>query len=236
MAAVLACGNGTVLSHRSAAALWDLVAEPGSTVHVISPLRAGRRRAGIAIHAGLPLEPGDVSVCDGIPCTTVARTLFDLAGWVRSRALRRAVERAELLRLFDLEAVEAVLARASGRRGAPALRAVLAAYGPESVTRSELEERFLALCEEHRLPRPGVNVWLPAKGELFQADFLWRPERLIVETDGHAAHGTRQAFERDRRRDQRLMLAGWRVARFSWRQVVDRPQEVAQTIRGLLLA
>jgi len=103
-----------------------------------------------------------------------------------------------------------------------------------TLTDSRLEEVFLAICRSGGVARPGVNAWVPLTDEEFKVDFMWRRERLIVETDGHGVHGTRRAFERDRERDQRLMLAGWRVLRFTWRQVTREPDRVADTLRALL--
>jgi hypothetical protein len=148
--------------------------------------------------------------------------------------VERAVKQAEVLRLFDLRAVEEVLARAGPRRSAGVLRAVIAdATGP-GLTASELEERFLALCRDAALPQPEVDAWLALHEGMVKADFLWRPERLLVETDGHGSHGTRDAFERDRRRDQRLLLGDFRVVRFAWRQVAAEPAHVAATVGALL--
>jgi very-short-patch-repair endonuclease/predicted transcriptional regulator of viral defense system len=236
MAAVLACGPGALLSHRSAAALWDLRRSERPRVDVTAPGRRRRAIRRIEAHRSRTLGPRDATCVKNIPCTSVARTLVDLAEVVDGRALERACEQAEILNLFNADALEDALVRARGRHGAPRLRAVLGAAVPaETPTRSELEERFLAVCRAARLPRPEVNAWIPlASGEGVEADFLWREQALIVETDGHATHGTRRAFERDRRRDQRLALAGYRVIRFTWRQVASGPGEVAQTVGQLL--
>lgn len=107
-------------------------------------------------------------------------------------------------------------------------------HAASTLTDSQLEELFLVLCRSAGVPLPEVNAWLPLADEQFKVDFLWREQRLIVETDGRAVHGTRQAFERDRRRDQRLMLAGWRVVRFTWLQVTRESECVADTLRALL--
>jgi very-short-patch-repair endonuclease len=234
MAAVLACGAGAALSHRSAAALQGLLAV-GSRLEVSSPGRSGRSRPGIEVHSGATLAPSDVAVVDGIRCTTVPRTLLDLAEVVPPAVLARACEQAELLRLLDARAAEDILRRGRGRAGARALRAALAAWRPHTaLTRRELERRFLELCRSARLAPPSVNTWVPECA--LEVDFLWRAQRLVVETDSHRFHGTRPAFERDRRRDQRLLVAGFAVARFTWRQVVDEPLETAATLRSLLRA
>jgi very-short-patch-repair endonuclease len=153
---------------------------------------------------------------------------------VDRRGVEAAVDQAEVRRLFDLRAVEDVLSRAAGRRGAGVLRGVLAGYSAPAITRSELEERFLALCRDASLPSPDVNAWIALDdGVAHQADFLWRDTMLVVETDGWGAHGTRQAFEHDRRRDRRLTLAGYTVVRFTWRDVLDEPAQVAATLARL---
>lgn len=209
MAAVLACGSGAVLSHRSAAALWGLRPDNRAVIDVTIPRPGTRERPGIDIHRSRCLLRRDSDFVDGIPCTSLARTLLDLAETVNRRALERAIDRAEVLRLFDMRAVDDVLARADGRRGAPLLRSVLSEHEAAStLTETELEELLLAICRAAGLPAPEVNVWIALSGEEFKVDFLWRRQRLIVETDGRGAHTTRQAFERDRERDQRLMVAG----------------------------
>jgi predicted transcriptional regulator of viral defense system len=235
MAAVLACGPGAALSHRSAAAHLGLRPCNRSAVDVIAPRRTGKARAGIDVHRAAGLRACDVILLDGVPCTSVARTLLDLAGILDREGLERAVERAEILRIFDLHAVEDVLERAGRRREAAALRAVIAAYAPDpAFTRSELERRFLALCRKAGVPRPQVNTFRALPGDGFELDFTWPDRRLIAETDSHRYHSTRRAFENDRRRDQRLTVAGWRVVRFTWRQVFGEPAEVGATLRALL--
>jgi predicted transcriptional regulator of viral defense system len=234
MAAVLACGAGARLSHRDAAFLWDLRADNRAAIDVSVPRPSARPKRGIEVHMSVSLTPADVTEHDGIPCTTVARTLLDLADVVDRRGVERAASEAERLRLFDLHAVEAVLARANGRRGAGVLRAVLADLDEPALTANELEERFLAIARASGLPRPEVNVWLVIDdGPPIKADFLWRARRLVVETDGFGAHGTRAAFESDRLRDQRLRLAGYDTVRFTRRQLVRDPERVRVTVETL---
>jgi predicted transcriptional regulator of viral defense system len=238
MAAVLACGPGAALSHRSSAFHLGLQRHVRDDIDVTAPNRTGRRKDGIAVHSAATLDVRDITVVDGIPCTTVPRTLLDVAEDGSAREVERLVDRAEVLRLFDMRAVDGVLARADGRRGAGVLRAVLAEIELGStLTRNELEERFLTICRDAGLPPDAVNAWIPYPGGSgAEADFVWREQRLIVEVDGRAAHGTRHAFERDRRRDQRLTVLGWRVVRFTWRQVVFEPAYVAAALRALLAA
>jgi predicted transcriptional regulator of viral defense system len=167
MAAVLTCGGDAVLSHRSAASLWGLRTNARGAIDVTVPTRAGRAREGIDVHRGSTLKADDTGVVDGIPCTSVARTLLDLAEVVGARGLERAVEQAEILRLLDMRPIDDVLARANGRRGAGALRAVLSDIRlGTTLTRSELEERFLAICRSIGTLPDGVNAWIahPAGG------------------------------------------------------------------------
>ena len=235
MAAVLACGPKAVLSHRSAAGLWGLRPDNRASTDVSLPGRSARSRLGIDVHRSTTLTPADCTIVDGIPCTTLARTLLDLAEVVDRRGLERAIEQAEVLRLFDLRAVDEVLARANGRRGAAVLRTVLEGLQEPALTDTELEERFLALCRASSLPRPEVNEWLDIDDlPAIKADFLWRAERLVIETDGWESHGTRQAFERDRRRDERLKLAGYEPLRFTRRRIVTEPGGVIRTVSEML--
>ena len=236
MAAVLAYGPRAVASHRAAAGLHGLRPDNRATTDISLPLRSARSRPGIVAHATPTLGAEDVTHCHGIPCTTVARTLLDLADVVPRRQLERALEQAEMLRLFDLRAVEDVLARANGRQGAGVLRAVIAEIDDEpGLTANDLEDRFLELCRAAGLPKPAVNQWLAIDaGPPVRADFVWRKARLIVETDGWGSHGTRQGFERDRMRDQRVRVAGWEPVRFTRRQVLREPDRVAATTAALL--
>jgi hypothetical protein len=235
MAAVLACGRDSALSHRSAANKRGLRDTARGRIDVISPRQAGRGRAGIDAHTSATLIPCDVTRVDGIPCTTVARTLLDLAAVLPRRAVERAFDQAEVLEVLDVRQIEDVLERTNGHRGNAVLRAILAEHAPAStLTRSGLEERFLAICRSAALPRPEVNVWIPLEPTGYEADFLWRAHGLIAEVDGAGVHATRHAFEHDRRRDQRLMLAGYRVVRFPERQVVDEPAGVEATLLALL--
>jgi predicted transcriptional regulator of viral defense system len=237
MAAVLACGPGAVLSHRSAADLHGLRRSDRSTVDVTVPGRSGRSRPGIQVHRPVAFEATDVTRVDGIPCTTVARTLVDVAAEIDRPGLERAVERAEILRVFDLAAVEEVLARAGRPSAAKVLRAVLESYAPEpAFTRSELEKAFLRLCRQAGVPGPHVNTFTALPGDGFEVDFTWPDRRLKIEADSRRFHGTRRAFEDDRRRDQQLTVAGWRVVRFTWRQVFREPEEVCATLGALLAA
>jgi very-short-patch-repair endonuclease len=237
MAAVLACGPGAVLSHRSAAALHELLATERANAEVTVPGRTMRKLPGIDIHRSTTLTRADTTIVNRIPVTNVARTQFDLAEVVSRRAVERAYDQAEILEVFDLAALNDQLDRNRHRRGAGLVRSVLDEhYAGSTPTWSKFEERFLQLVRDTGLPDPEVNVWVVPgdREQALRVDFLWRGQRLIVETDGRGTHRTRQAFERDRRRDQRLMLAGWRVIRLTWRQLTREPDRVAAMLVGLL--
>jgi len=236
MAAVLACGDGAVLSHRAAAALHNLGLVIRARIDVTAPGSRGRGRSGIRVHSAATLAPRDLTVIDNIPVTALARTLLDVAEDAIRRDVERALDRAEQQRLLDMTVIGDVLRRAGGRRGAEILADVLQQHKIGStLTRNDLEEAFLRICRHARLPPDHVNAWIPyPEGGGAEADFIWRQQRLIVEVDGRDIHTTRRAFESDRRRDQRLATLGHRVVRFTWRQVIHHPDQVATTLRALL--
>jgi hypothetical protein len=234
MAAVLALGPNAVLSHRCAAEHHALLRGEARVVDVTVPGTKRRSRGSIRVHRGA-LDPADVTRFRGIPVTSVARTLLDIAETEPRRVVERACDQAEVLRLFDLTAIEAVLGRAAGRRGLPVLREVLSEHvAGATLTRSELEERFLAICRDAGLPKPAVNAWLALNDGGAEGDFVWRRERLVVEVDGWASHGTRRGFEQDRERDRRLLLAGWQPMRFTWRQLERDPDGCARAVLAML--
>jgi hypothetical protein len=170
-----------------------------------------------------------------IPCTTVARTLLDLAAVVPVWELKKAVSEAEVQRILNHEAVRELVRRSRGRRGVARLRMVLDEIHPLTRrTRSEMEILFLQMCDRAGLPRPEVNVTLYACGRPAKPDFLWREAGLIVEADSRRFHDTDSAFQTDREREQRLQLEGWRVSRCTWEQIEREPRRLAETIRGLL--
>jgi very-short-patch-repair endonuclease len=221
MAAVLACGPEAVLSHTDAAAHWNIRQSASALVHVTVASRSGRvKRKGIRTHRSGRLGAGEVTVHEGIPVTTVARTLLDLADDMSPQDLRRAIHEADYLRLFDLTALIAVVDENPGRRGAKLLRA---AETTPDMTRSELERRFLSIVDRHALPKPRVNSHI----EGYEVDFAWPDAKLIVEADGFAAHGTRKAFENDRLRDRRLGRCGFRTIRLTPRSLAYEAEIVA---------
>ena len=234
MAAVLACGPRAVLSHRSAAGLWGLRPDNRRKSDVSLPSPSARPKQAIEVHRSVTLTADDVTTVDGIACTTLARTLVDLGDVVDRRAVERAVEQAEVLRLFHLRAIERAIDRAGPRRGTGLLSSVLENLDGPTLTESELEEAFLTLCRNAALPTPEVNAWMALPdGSAIKVDFLWRKERLAVETDGHPYHRTRQSRERDTKRDQLLRIAGFEPVRFTGRQVALEKEWVTRTLLAL---
>jgi very-short-patch-repair endonuclease len=234
LAAVLAVGDDAVLSHRSAARQWGLRPWSGTFVEISVPSRRGIKvKRDLRVHNATDLHPWEITEDDGIPLTTPARTLLDLAAVVPPHQLRRAVERAEQLEIYDHVAVLRVLAAHPRRPGSPALKALLAdlqAHGTTSMTRSDLEALFLQLCLDHDLPRPQVNRYDNGR----ELDFRWPERRVAVETNGFWVHRTRDAFERDHVRRLELEAAGWRVISLTWRQVTRRPHAIAEHVRSTL--
>jgi very-short-patch-repair endonuclease len=231
MAAVLAHGDGAVLSHRSAGRLWRLLRGSGGQVEVTR--RSGwRAQAGVVAHR-LPLPPNETTRIDAIPVTGVSRTLLDLAAVLDRRQVERAMNEAEVLRLADPLSLPDLLERYPRRRGAAVLGAILAdpaaLSGP---TRNEFEERFAALLDGHGVTRPRFNADLVVRGRHFNVDCLWAEARLIVELDGGAVHRTSRAFEADRERDRVLAAEGWQVIRVTWRQLRRDADEVVADLRA----
>lgn len=236
LAAVLACGPTALLGDRSAAGLWDLVPPPDDPSVPVDVVRIGgssRDRPGIRIRRVSRLDPADRAECGGIPVTSPARTLLDLAAVVGSRDLERAVARAERERLVDRDELEDRVARHGGRRGAPALRAVLERAGGPALTRSEAEVRFLRLVRKARLPAPKTNARVGG----YELDFLWRELGIAVEVDGYEFHSSRPRFESDRRRAAELASRGIQVIPLTWKQIVEEgTATVVQVAQALLQA
>jgi very-short-patch-repair endonuclease len=209
LAAVMACGPGAVLSHRDAAQMWEIRQSSSPLIDVTVPSQNGRiRRQGIRVHRSGRLAAEEVTVRHGIPVTTVARTLLDLADVLELQQLRRAVTEAEYRNRFDLTALNAVVENNPGRRGRKVMEAV---EGRRHRTRSPLEERFLAFMHRWGVEEAESGVWIAG----YEVDFVWTRVGLVVELDGVAAHGTRSAVRRDRRRDRELWRAGFRTMRLT---------------------
>jgi very-short-patch-repair endonuclease/predicted transcriptional regulator of viral defense system len=208
LAAVMACGTEALLSHRAAGSVQGLLS---SSPQFEVTLPHGRKpKPGIVIHRSRVIHAEDRSEVRGIPITSVARTLVDLADVLSEERLAKAVHEAEVQRVFDLRAIERTLARLPGRTGRHRLRRVLAAYQPEPhFLRSEAERRFKQLCENHALPQPQFNVNLAG----YEVDVFWEDVGLVVEVDGAHTHHTRRAFREDRARDRRLAGQSIQVVR-----------------------
>lgn len=201
LAAVLGSGPGSLLSHYSSAWLWGLSPTNPIPIHVTTPVPRGRRE-GIRIHRSSTLTDVDRGLHEGIPVTSVARTLLDQAALVRRRDLRRLLKRAEERKLFDLAVVLDVLVRNKGHRGAKRLRNAIRSYEPPPFTRSEFESAFFEAVLAAGLPRPRVNFNLSG----MEVDLYWPDHRLVVELDLFETHGTRDSFEEDRLRQEELLL------------------------------
>jgi hypothetical protein len=237
MAAVIACGEGAVLSHRSAAALHGIRDWGHTKIEVTVPGRSARRHAGIKVHRSTTLTAKDVTVVNNIPCTTIPRTLLDLGEVVTPRQLERAFDQAEIIEGLDLNAINDQIARNPTRAGAKACRTVLEThYIGKTPTANENEEALLAITRPLGIPDPECNAFivLDDGGPAIKADFVWREQRVVVEADSRKWHDTRQRFEHDRVRDQRLIAAGWTVIRTTWRQMTRRPHELRRLLLKLL--
>jgi very-short-patch-repair endonuclease len=237
LAAVLACTPASFLSMRAAAALLELRPTSRSTVDVTIARRSSLAHPGIQIHRCTTLVPADVTIVDSIPCTTVSRTILDCSAVLPDRDVERLLERAEVLEVLDAAALNWVIDRCPSLPAAARLARVMGRYVAASAPpESELEERLLVHCRAAGLPEPERQKWIdPGDGEpMVRTDFLWREQRLILETDGVGHHLTQRAFERDRHRDQRLTRAGWRVVRVTWRQITEDPGYVVAMLLDLL--
>jgi hypothetical protein len=214
LAAVLACGDQAVLSHRSAAAHWELLATSQTRIDVTAPAtRHGT--PGIRLHRTRSLDAQDTTNHQGIPTTTIARTLLDLAATVRDDQLERALAQAMYLQVYDHRAITDVIQRSNGHRGAKSLEQ--ATRQEPQITKSDWETRMLRLVRGANLPPPICNrpLHAPDHGEC-KPDFYWAAHDLIVETDGWEAHRTLAAFRNDRAKDAALTAAGYKVLRFTW--------------------
>jgi very-short-patch-repair endonuclease len=230
-AAVLAYGDESLLSHRDAAALWGLVRPRTGAIDVTAPMgRQGpSRRSGIWIHRGR-LHPEDRTEHNGIPVTSVARTLFDYAEIVDFRRLEQAWEEADRLKRLRLGEVERVCERGYGRRALKPTRRLLAEARAAVRTRSPLEDRFQGFCRFYALPPHRTNVTVLGH----EVDVLWPAARLIAELDSWEFHSHRAAFQRDRDRDIRLLVAGYRTIRVTHDRLDKEAASLATEIKQLL--
>jgi predicted transcriptional regulator of viral defense system len=223
MAAVLACTTKeapAVASHTAAGWLWGLLWRSPTSFHVTVPTQRHRRRRGIVVHSS-PLVSAELAEIDGIPVTGLPRTVLDLAPMLPSGWVEGAIERAEEHGDFDLSEFEALLDRRDRDPAAKQLREVLAVYRDDpALTRSKVERRFWDLVREAGLPAPSMNC--PVAG--FELDAYWEPERFAVELDVFGTHGSRAAFERDRMRDDDLLLHGIEMIRVTGVRLRREPE------------
>jgi very-short-patch-repair endonuclease len=228
--AVLACGERTLVSHRSAAALWEFAKPVADDVEVTVIARGCRSRPGLRVHQVEALDPRDRSQRRGIPVTAPARTLIDFAATASREEAERAIAEGFALRLVTEPQILAAADRAPSRAGVACIRAILGQPGGPQRTRSGGERAMLRLIRDARLPIPQTNRVVAG----FTADFVWPDQRLIVEVDGYPFHGHRAAFERDHRRDIVHRDAGYEVLRFTARQLEEAPLYVAAVIARAL--
>lgn len=236
MAAVLASGEGAVLSHRSATALWGIWGSGAGEVHVTVP-RKTRSREGIRRHFGV-LSNDEVTVVEGIPVTSAVRAVLDLASDRGETAAEAALREMEYLGIYGPVSIPALLDRHPHHNGTPIVRVCLDRLkeDPGGRIRSTLEELFLPFLDEHRIPRPRLNAWLTIGDDRYQVDCLWPRARLIGELDGFKSHGTKRAFRKDRKRDRRLGAHGFHVVRITEDQVLNEPSDLASDLRAFLAA
>jgi very-short-patch-repair endonuclease len=230
----VAGGRLVVLSHLDAAALWQIYESRGSSIHVTGMSRSGRKLPGVWAHRTRTFDPADVTVKDGIPVTTVARTIIDLTDILNSDRVLRAIREAEYLRLLDLDTLIAAVQRGDGRHNLVVLNKALARYRPGQIVREELEHRFLELVHAAGLPEPQTNVRVQTKRRKYRVDCLWATEGVAVELDGRDAHARETAFEEDRARDAALSAIGLRPLRFTWHRVTREGAEVIAELQAIL--
>jgi hypothetical protein len=236
MAAVLAGGPGAVLSHRSAAELWGL--RPGQTAPIeITTQKRRRPRPGLTPHCS-SLPPDERTTTNGIPATTVPRTILDEAATATTRQVERMINEADVQHLWDRLSLDDLLRRYPNRAGSATVReALLGRRAGATLTKSELEEMFIGFLDEFGLPRPEINATLMVNGSGLEPDCLWREQRLVVELDSRRFHHTPRAFESDRERDRRLAVDDWRTIRVTGRMLrADRRIRLADDLAQLLSA
>lgn len=231
MAAVLAHGPKAVLSHRSAGQLWGLYPRSEITPEVTVP-GSKKTKPGIVAHRGSP-RADEVGTMWRIPVTSVARTMFDLAGMLDEREVERAWNEMEVRDYRMRLSVPDLIERYPGRKGRLLLTR-LAVAKPVGITRNELEEAFLALIDRSGLPRPRMNAHLAVRDRFYEVDCLWEDRKVAIELDGGGAHGTRRAFEDDRERDRILTAERYTTARVTWHQIAETPDEVASDLHSIL--
>jgi very-short-patch-repair endonuclease len=234
MAAVLASGDGAVLSHRSATAVWGIWGSGAGETHVILP-RKTRSQRSIRRHFSV-LPADEKTTVDGIPVTSAARAVLDLAADRGEAAAEAALREMEYLGIYGPVSLPKLLERYPRHKGTPIVGICLDRLrdDPGGRIRSTLEQLFLPFLDDHRIPRPRLNAWLSVGEHRYQVDCLWPEARLIGELDGFKSHGTKRAFRKDRKRDRRLGAAGFRVVRITEDQVLEEPLALAADLLAIL--
>jgi very-short-patch-repair endonuclease len=233
MAAVLASGPDVALSHWSAAALWGIRLNSRTRVDVTVP-HATRSSAAIRRHVS-DVPTDERTVVEGIPVTSVPRTVLDLAATQPAAVVEAMLREVEFRQLWDRLSLADLVDRYPGRRGVRKVRQALELVRdvPAGRFRSPLEERFAVFLDRNRLPRPLFNDWIALGERRFQVDCHWPKGKLLIELDGWQAHGGRRAFRRDRQRDRLLAAAGYTVVRITSAQLEDEPERLAADLRAL---
>lgn len=236
MAAVLASGDGAVLSHRSATALYGAWGSGAGEVHVTVPRKCRSTRS-IRRHFSV-LPEDECDVVDGIPTTSASRAVLDLAAERGEAAAESALRELEYLEIYGAVSLPTLLARHPNHLGARACREALDHLrdDPGGRIRSDLEELFIAFLDARKIPRPRLNFWLSIGDDRFQVDCLWPDARLVVELDDWKSHGTKRGFRKDRRRDRRLDAAGYRVVRITEDQILSEPDALASDLQASVIA
>lgn len=234
IAAVLACSPGAALSHRDAGHLRNLRHSQNARIEVTVPAAAHPRRPGLRVHR-TTLAPENLTIVDGIPVTSLARTLLDLAAILKPHQLARAIEAAERQRLLDYAPLHALLTSNPRHAGASNLRTALATYTEGTITESDYEAVLLYVCPTYGLPRPQTNSALTLRdGTTIRPDAYWPAHRLVVEVDGDDWHAHRTARRRDHARDADIQALGLMVVRVLADDLEHRPAETARLLASLL--
>jgi very-short-patch-repair endonuclease/predicted transcriptional regulator of viral defense system len=234
MAAVLASGPDTLLSHHTAAALWKLRGYSGGAIHVTAPHKSTSTKR---IRRHFSIVPEDErAVEEGVPVTSVHRTIFDLAATSSVDDVVAMIKQAEYLNRWDCLSLPDLLERYPGKRGSRKVRFALQRITeePSGRKRSKLEQRFAPFLRRHHLRLPRFNDWIFINGKRYCVDCHWPDLRLIIELDGWEGHSTRSAFQDDRARDRALHAAGYSVIHLTWNQLRDEPESIAADLRALL--
>jgi hypothetical protein len=236
MAAVLASGDGAVLSHRSATALYGAWGSGTGEIHVTVP-RKCRSTPSIRRHFSM-LTDDETEIVDGIPTTSASRAVLDLAAEKGEAAAESALREFEYLGIFGTVSLPTLLARHPNHRGARACREALEHLreDPGGRIRGDLEELFIAFLDAKKIPRPRLNVWLSLGDDRIQVDCLWPEARLIAELDDWKSHGTKRGFRKDRKRDRRLGVEGYRVVRITEDQILSEPDALATDLQASVIA